>query len=35
MGAPEHDSRVRDFFRRVWNERDYAGRRPAVRRYVQ
>jgi predicted ester cyclase len=25
MGAAEHDSRVRDFFRRVWNERDYAG----------
>jgi predicted ester cyclase len=24
MGAAEHDSRVRDFFRRVWNERDYA-----------
>jgi steroid delta-isomerase-like uncharacterized protein len=24
MSAAEHDSRVRDFFRRVWNERDYA-----------
>ena len=24
MGAAEHDSRIRDFFRRVWNERDYA-----------
>ena len=24
MGAAEHDSRIRDFFLRVWNERDYA-----------
>ena len=34
MGAAEHDSRIRDFFRRVWNERDYAAA-GAVRRYVQ
>jgi len=24
MGAAEHDARVRDFFRQVWGDRDYA-----------